>query len=319
MVKVSVVILNWNSEDYLEDCLKALCAQSFKDFEVVFVDNNSSNGSLEKVKKAYPNFVYVENSNNYGFAKGMNIGISHAKGEYVLLLNTDVYLDSNYLEECVKALDCDNTLGCVAGVEYPWCDGDLLDYTSSSGSLGIKLHLQLGDIGIVDDYTFGVSGSFPIYRRSTILSVQKLTGSFFDEMFETGWEDTDLRFLLIYMGWHTKCIITTRAWHIGSASVGAVKRLYDKSESYQQRIFRNRFYIQYKYIKNIFVLWNMFLCVVNFMMPIFLILFHPKSIVPYIKGYMEYKSKKAELDSKKSKIMLLRIDVDLVKKYIYMI
>jgi len=253
MIKVSIVILNWNSDNYLKDCLKAICAQSFKDFEVIFVDNGSSNGSLEEVKKAYPTFIYVENNLNYGFARGMNIGISHAQGEYVLLLNTDVYLDSNYLEECVKALDCDSTLGCVAGVEYPWKNGKLLQSTYSSGALGIKLHLQLGDMGIVDGYTFGVSGSFPIYRRSTILSVQKMTGSFFDEMFETGWEDTDLRFLLAYMGWHTKCVVTTRAWHIGSASVGAAKRLFDKSKSYQQRIFRNRFYIQYKYIRNIFM------------------------------------------------------------------
>lgn len=319
MIKVSIVILNWNSDNYLKDCLKAICAQSFKDFEVIFVDNGSSNGSLEEVKKAYPTFIYVENSLNYGFARGMNIGISHAQGEYVLLLNTDVYLDSNYLEECVKALDCDSTLGCVAGVEYPWKNGKLLQSTYSSGALGIKLHLQLGDMGIVDGYTFGVSGSFPIYRRSTILSVQKMTGSFFDEMFETGWEDTDLRFLLAYMGWHTKCVVTTRAWHIGSASVGAAKRLFDKSKSYQQRIFRNRFYIQYKYIRNIFILWNVFLCVVNFVMPLFLILFYPKSIVPYVKGYMEYRSKRTKLDSIKSQILLLKDNADLVKKYIYKI
>ena len=52
MIKVSIVILNWNSDNYLKDCLKAICAQSFKDFEVIFVDNGSSNGSLEEVKKA---------------------------------------------------------------------------------------------------------------------------------------------------------------------------------------------------------------------------------------------------------------------------
>lgn len=138
-------------------------------------------------------------------------------------------------------------------------------------------------------------------------------------MFETGWEDTDLRFLLAYMGWHTKCVVTTRAWHIGSASVGAAKRLFDKSKSYQQRIFRNRFYIQYKYIRNIFILWNVFLCVVNFVMPLFLILFYPKSIVPYVKGYMEYRSKRTKLDSIKSQILLLKDNADLVKKYIYKI
>lgn len=317
MPKVSIVILNWNSEDYLYNCLKALDEQEFKDYEVIFVDNGSSNDSLEKSKNAYPNFVYVENAENYGFAKGMNIGISYAKGEFILLLNTDVYLAPNYIGECVKALDYDTTLGCVAGVEYPWLNGQLLDSTSSSGALGIKLHLQLGDMETNRDYVFGVSGSFPMYRKTTIISVQKLTGSFFDEMFETGWEDTDLRFLLIYMGWNTKCVATTRAWHIGSASVGAAKRLYDKSKGYQQRIFRNRFYIQYKYIRNIFITWDFFLCITNLLIPIYLILFHSKSTVPYIKGYIEYRSKKNSFSSIKKEIMLLKANVNCIKKYIF--
>lgn len=97
MIKVSIVILNWNSDNYLKDCLKAICAQSFKDFEVIFVDNGSSNGSLEEVKKAYPTFIYVENNLNYGFARGMNIGISHAQGQLYLksyLMDTDVPVKS---------------------------------------------------------------------------------------------------------------------------------------------------------------------------------------------------------------------------------
>lgn len=299
---VSIIILNWNGTKYLYKCIESVFQQSFQSYEVIFVDNHSTDGSYEKSVSLFNTFKFVRNEKNYGFAKGMNIGIDKSQGEYILLLNTDVYLEKDYLQKCVDVFLSDSTIGCVAGQEFVWELFNLTDVNISS-AFGIKRRLQLKeDDRDIMSYVFGVSGSFPVFRRETIQDMINVSGYFFDEAFGTGWEDTDIRFRLFFRNWTTKCV-QTKAWHVGSAAAAEQKKLVDKNLDYQIRIFRNRFYVQYKYIRGIYPKWNLLVDLVNFAFPFYLILFHRKSVIPYFRGYFEYRANLSMLRKSKNDIL----------------
>ena len=99
---VSIIVLNWNNNQDLEVCLNSLTKQTYLNYEVIVVDNASTDDSVELVKKKFLNFRLIENKENYGFAKGNNIGINQANGKYVITLNNDTKVDSKWIEEFVK-------------------------------------------------------------------------------------------------------------------------------------------------------------------------------------------------------------------------
>lgn len=95
-IDLSIIVVNWNTRDILWDCLKSVYEQT-KDisFEVIVIDNASSDDSVKMVKSEYPQVVLIENNVNRGFAAANNQGMQVAKGRYVLLLNSDtIVLDS---------------------------------------------------------------------------------------------------------------------------------------------------------------------------------------------------------------------------------
>ncbi len=101
MPNVSVVILNFNGKKHLEECLKSLKKQSYKDFEAIVSDNKSTDGSQEMVKKQFPKVKLLANDRNYGVSEGYNKGIAISKGRYVATLANDMVLDRNWIKEAV--------------------------------------------------------------------------------------------------------------------------------------------------------------------------------------------------------------------------
>lgn len=102
---ISIIIVNYNGLKWLKNCLRSLYSQSYKNFEIIFVDNNSTDNSVSSVKKLFPKVKVIETDKNLGFAGGNNEGFKHAKGEYMLLLNNDTYVEQNFLELFLKAYD----------------------------------------------------------------------------------------------------------------------------------------------------------------------------------------------------------------------
>ncbi len=97
-LSISVVIVNWNSKSDLTDCLRALEAQTDRDFETIVVDNGSTDGSIELVRSVFPRVSLVETGENLGFAEGCNRGIARATGEWLALLNNDATADPHWIE-----------------------------------------------------------------------------------------------------------------------------------------------------------------------------------------------------------------------------
>lgn len=113
-IDLSVVIVNWNTKKLLEDCLRSIFkyTKGIK-FEVIVVDNGSKDGSRDMVRKKFPQAKLILNKDNLGFTKANNQGIKVAKGEYVLLLNSDTYLVENSLKKLVDLAKSKDNLGAL--------------------------------------------------------------------------------------------------------------------------------------------------------------------------------------------------------------
>ncbi|HJV65333.1 MAG TPA: glycosyltransferase family 2 protein, partial [Geomonas sp.] len=104
-MRVSIIIVNWNGLEHLPDCLASLKRQSFRDFEVVLVDNGSTDGSLAYLRAEHPWVELVELPENRGFAGGNNAGLAKARGELIVTLNNDTEAEPSFLSELVAVAD----------------------------------------------------------------------------------------------------------------------------------------------------------------------------------------------------------------------
>lgn len=103
VAKVSVIIVNYNGKHWLEQLLPDLAKQTYKNIEVIVVDNASTDESVHWVRKNFPEVLILELSSNLGFAEGNNRGYAVSSGEYILLLNNDTRVEKSYIENYITA------------------------------------------------------------------------------------------------------------------------------------------------------------------------------------------------------------------------
>jgi hypothetical protein len=111
---VSAIIVNWNTKNYLLPCLKAILSEKNEQIEIIVVDNNSSDGSAELVKRDFPSVVLVTNNKNLMFAGGVNSGLRVAKGMYCLILNPDIVITPAKIIELAFYLESHRDVVAVA-------------------------------------------------------------------------------------------------------------------------------------------------------------------------------------------------------------
>ncbi|HUW24325.1 MAG TPA: glycosyltransferase family 2 protein [Patescibacteria group bacterium] len=110
-VKLSIIILSWNTRELLNQCLKSL--ELGPEVEVIVVDNGSTDGSAQAVKKEFPGVKLIINKENLGFSKGNNEGIKRAQGDYIMLLNSDTLIKKGAIEKLINFLDEHSEIGIV--------------------------------------------------------------------------------------------------------------------------------------------------------------------------------------------------------------
>ncbi|MEM5882886.1 MAG: glycosyltransferase [Candidatus Aenigmatarchaeota archaeon] len=108
---VSVIIINYNGMKHLDECLSTLKKTEYENFETILVDNNSSDGSVEFVKKKFKWVKVIKLEKNFGVALASNVGIENAKGKYLAFLNNDVSLHPLWLKEMVKVMEKNSEIG----------------------------------------------------------------------------------------------------------------------------------------------------------------------------------------------------------------
>ena len=87
--KVSVIIPHWNGIDVLSECLDSLGKSTYKNIEIIVVDNASTDGSQDWIRSNHPNIILIQNNSNLGYAEGCNVGAESSSGEYLIFLNND--------------------------------------------------------------------------------------------------------------------------------------------------------------------------------------------------------------------------------------
>jgi hypothetical protein len=123
-VELSIIIVNYNTEEELFQCILSITQSRINvEYEVIVVDNASKKGSLSRVKNTF-NIRTIQNTKNVGFARAVNQGIHHSKGKYILLLNPDTVVEQNTIQTLLDWIKEKKDLGCVApAITYP--DGKL--------------------------------------------------------------------------------------------------------------------------------------------------------------------------------------------------
>jgi GT2 family glycosyltransferase len=113
---VFIIIVNWNGKQYLDDCISSLEDQTYKFFKTIIIDNNSSDDSVEFIKKKFIQIKIIQNTQNFGFAQGNNIGIKYAlqnNADIIILLNNDTIVDKNWLQEMINTANSNKKIGLV--------------------------------------------------------------------------------------------------------------------------------------------------------------------------------------------------------------
>ncbi len=236
----SIIIVNWNGIGCVRDCLRSVRRQTYAPFEVIVVDNGSTDGSREWLRaNAANSFRLVEFDVNTGFGRGVNAGIRASAGEFVVLLNNDAWADERWLENLVAAAQ-DVGAGMVASKILFHDRREVID---KAGHLLYPDGLNRGrgagetDTGQYDKEaeTLFPDGCAALYRRRMLEEI-----GLFDEQFFAYGDDAELGLRGRWRGWRCAYAPAARVYHRHSTSLGK----YSPIKAYL--VERNRFWVAVK-------------------------------------------------------------------------
>ena len=220
--KVSIIIPNYNGQKYLGDCIDSLHQLDIphENYEIIVVDNASSDNSVEFICSKYPDVVLIQASKNLGFASGCNLGIKNSSGEYIVLLNNDTVVDKNWLKELVAVAGCDEEVA-IAGSKLLFKDDprkiqNATTFLTDRGDGG-DVGTYQPDEGQYDSTreVMAVCGASMLIRRTLIEEIGPL-----DEDFFAYYEELDLCYRARLYG--KKIIFAPKSivYHVHAATSG---------------------------------------------------------------------------------------------------
>jgi len=218
---VTVVIVNWNGERFLDRCLSALLAQTVIPNEIILVDNSSSDGSVE-IARRFPLVRLMALDQNTGFARGNNLAIEAASSEskWVALINPDAFAEPRWLEALLKAAESNPRFDVFGSKLVTAADPSVLDGAGDayhiSGLVWRKGHgVPVASLSAETTEIFSPCAAAALYRRSVFVKVGG-----FDETFFCYVEDVDLGFRLRLAGHRCLYVPASVARHVGSGTTG---------------------------------------------------------------------------------------------------
>ena len=231
--KVVIVVLNWNGKHVTVECLESLVEVDYSNYEILLVDNGSTDGSQECFRARYPEITLLDNGVNLGFAEGNNVGIRWAidrNADYILLLNNDTVVHEKFLAELVRVAERDSNIGFVGPKIYYYdCHGrrDVIAFAGGHINLWIGKALNIGerekdrvqydDIKEVDY----VQGACLLVKREVVQRIGLLDSTLF-----AYWEETDWCVRGHRAGYKSVFVPKAKVWHKVAASSGGVRRRY---------------------------------------------------------------------------------------------
>lgn len=258
-MEVSVVIPNFNGIAFLDSVLASLEGQTLNNFEVILVDNGSTDGSCSFVTANYPWVHLIELSENFGFCGAVNAGIRAAKAPYVLLLNNDTEVKEDFVEEMLAAIRRHkNAFSCGARmVQYH--DRDKLDDVGNYYcALGWSFARGRGkDIHAyeTEDRIFSACAGAAIYRKKILEKI-----GYFDEEHFAYLEDTDIGYRARIYGYENWYAPKAIVYHVGSGTSGSRYNQFKTRYS-----SRNNIYLIYKNMPLLQIILNLPFLVAGFL------------------------------------------------------
>ncbi len=197
---VSIIIINWNTKDLLIDCIASIYKTTKNlSFEILVVDNGSSDNSVEAVRHLFPNIKVIENSYNHGFAKACNQGLRLINSRYAILLNTDTILCEGTIEKAIEFMDNNATVG-ICGGQLLNQDGSKQNSIANIPNLATELlnksllrklfpEKYIGKELRIDKpiEVESIIGAFMVVRREAINDVGLMDEAYFFFFEETDW------------------------------------------------------------------------------------------------------------------------------------
>lgn len=228
---VSVVILSYNSKEDLKECIPSLISQTYQDFEIIFVDNASTDGSEEFIRANYPEIKVVQTGKNLGYPAGNNAGFEVAEGEYIVVVNPDTVPDPEWLAELVKPLENDLTIAATTSKVLIYYQKDKINtcantahYTGLTFCRGLNKSASELDscqpVGAVSGCSFAI--------RSDVL--KNING--FDPDFFLYQEDADLSWRIRFAGGKIMYVPESIIYHKFRLSIAPQKEFYLERNRY---------------------------------------------------------------------------------------
>ena len=275
---ISVIIVNLNGERYLRDCLGSLASQTFGDFEVIVVDNGSTDGSLDLISNDFPWVRVICLAYNTGFAKGNNTGFAASSSRYVVTMNNDAIADSGWLKALFEAAESDPSVGMVASKIFLGREGKELD---SAGMLiypdGMSRQRGRGetDSGQFDNILDVIfpSACAALYRSDMLKGI-----GYFDEDFFSYCEDADLGLRARLAGWKAVLAPQAKIRHLYSQTGGK----YSGFKAYH--IERNRFWVLIKDLPVSFILLSLLYTLWRYVVQVYGLLSGRGSVARFAEG-----------------------------------
>jgi len=317
--EISIIIVTWNSIKYLPTLFNSINIQTLRNFEVIVVDNGSSDNSVFWIEQNYPNVTIIRNNSNLGFAKANNQGISLSKSPYVLLCNTDIVMAANLLEQLYYKIKSDSTIGSVGGkllkstadLNNP-ANSDIIDSTGiainrSRRAVDRGENERNSDKFSNSGEVFGISGALVMYQRAALNAIA-YNNQYFDESFFSYKEDVDLAWRLQLLGYSSSYIASAVAIHARGAAMatdlsdqGTIRNRQNKSNKVNYLSYRNHWFMLIKNEAWVNILFNPFLIWYEIKKFVYLLLREPSSLsalISFFRNLPQILKKRATVNSK---------------------
>jgi GT2 family glycosyltransferase len=252
---VSVTLVTWNSGQFIKRCLESVLAQKYDHKEIIVIDNNSTDGTVDILEQFEDRVHIVYNDENVGFAVAQNQAIAMSRGDWVLTLNPDVLLLPGFIQALVDAGNIEPGIGTVCGKlltiksSFDLPDRPLVDSTGIYFTPMLR-HLDRGsqevDNGhyLQNEYVFGATAAAALYRRDMIDDIS-VHGEFFDSDFFVYREDADVAWRGQLFGWRCMYTPAARGYHVRKVLPGNRRAL---PANINMHSVKNRFLMRLKNI-----------------------------------------------------------------------
>lgn len=283
-MKASIIIPNLNGAGWLRDSIESIWAQTEQDFELIVVDNASTDESLA-IARSYvgrPRYTLLENDCNTGFSRAVNQGIRIAKGTYVVLFNNDAFAEPDWLAQLIALAETDEKIFAVQSLMIRHFERDLCDDAGDYVTL-FGWACKRGDGFFWKRYQktqriFSACGGASLYRRALFDEI----GGAFDETFFAYFEDVDVSWRANSRGYKNMYCPAARCYHICGATTGAVR--YNEFKSVQSG--RNSILLPWKNMPLLMFVLNFPFLLFGYLLKV--LVFGLRGFwTPYLKGAAE--------------------------------